>query len=365
MAFPALRHGEGTGTPSLRRPGGSSSWLRARLPGVRAWLRGGGTIRALGFSGALVPVLMLAAVLVTLIIKAIPAVRYSGLHFVTGTTWNFGAQYGTPVKSDGLTHMPDEQFGALPEILGTLASSAIALIVAIPVSVGAALMVVEWLPRRLASIVGAFLELLAGVPSVLVGLWGALTLGPIVAKHVSPLIAHSLGGVPGLGWLGGDTGNGQGLLTSGLVLAVMVIPIIASTSRDLIRGVPILPREGAVALGMSDFETARKVTLPWVGAGIVGAVVLGLGRALGETIAVAMVCGVALGSLPTNLYGAMITIAANIVQNLSTAITDPMDISAFAYLALILMVITLLTNVVASLLVRRVSGTALPVGRGL
>jgi phosphate transport system permease protein len=107
------------------------------------------------------------------------------------------------------------------------------------------------------------------------------------------------------------------------------------------------------------------VTLPWVASGIVGAIVLGLGRALGETIAVAMVCGVALGSLPTNLYGAMITIAANIVQNLETAITDPMDVSAFAELALALMVITLLTNVVATLLVRRVSGTALPVGRGL
>jgi phosphate transport system permease protein len=149
------------------------------------------------------------------------------------------------------------------------------------------------------------------------------------------------------------------------VLAVMVIPIIASTARDLIRGVPILPREGAVALGLSDFECARKVTLRWVGPGILGAVVLGLGRALGETIAVAMVCGVALGALPTNLYAAMITIAANIVQNLETAITDPMDLSAFAYLALVLLVITLITNVIAALLIRRVSGTALPVGRGL
>jgi phosphate transport system permease protein len=358
MAVSARRHGGGAGVSSLRRAGGFTGWFRR-------WLRGGGPIRWVGLGGAVVPALMLAGVLVTLIIKAIPAVEYSGLHFVTGTKWNFGAQYGTPVKSDGLTHLPGEEFGALPEILGTLATSAIALIIAIPVSVGAALLIVERLPRRLAGVVGGFLELLAGVPSVLVGLWGALTLGPIVSKHISPLIAGSLGHVPGLHFLGGDVGSGEGLFTSGLVLAVMVIPIIASTSRDLIRGVPLLPREGAVALGMSDFEAARKVTLPWVGAGIVGAVVLGLGRALGETIAVAMVCGVALGSLPTNLYAAMITIAANIVQNLSTAITDPMDISAFAYLALVLMVITLATNVVARLLVRRVSGTALPVGRGL
>ena len=319
----------------------------------------------LGLGGAVVPGLVLIGLLIELVIKAIPAIGYSGLHFLTSSTWSFGSQYATPVTTNGLTHMQGEEFGALPQILGTLATSAIALIVAIPVSLGAALLIAE-LPGRVAGIVGAFLELLAGVPSVLVGLWGALTLGPIVAAHVSPLIADTVGRIPGLtGVFGQSTGSGQGLFTSGLLLAVMVIPIIASTSRDLIRGVPALTREGAVALGMSDLECARKVTLPWIASGIVGAVVLGLGRALGETIAVAMVCGVALGTLPTNLYGAMITIAANIVQNLDTAITDPMDISAFAELALALMVITLLTNVVATLLVRRVSGTAIPVGRGL
>ena len=314
----------------------------------------------------MVPGLVLIGLLAELTFKAIPAIQYSGLHFLTSSTWRFGSQYATPVTTNGLTHMQGEEFGALPQILGTLATAAIALIIAVPISVGAALLVVERLPRRLAGIVGVFLELLAGVPSVLIGLWGALTLGPIIAKYVSPLIAHTLGRIPGLtGFFGCSTGGGQGLFTSGLLLAVMVIPIVASTSRDLIRGVPVLPREGAVALGMSDFECARKVTLPWVATGIYGAVVLGLGRALCETIAVAMVCGVALGSLPTNLYAAMSTIAANIVQNLDTAITDPMDTSAFAELALVLMAITLLTNVAATFLVRRVSGTTLPVGRGL
>jgi phosphate transport system permease protein len=329
------------------------------------WLRGGGPIRAVGLAGAVVPGLVLIALLAELIIKAIPSIGYSGLHFLTSSTWSFGSQYAAPVTTNGLTHMQGEEFGALPQLLGTLATSAIALIIAVPVSLGAALLIAE-LPRRLADVVGGFLELLAGVPSVLIGLWGALTLGPIVAAHVSPLIADTLGRIPGLtGFFGQSTGNGQGLFISGLVLAVMVIPIIASTARDLIRGVPVLTREGAVALGMSDFECVRKVTLPWIASGIAGAVVLGLGRALGETIAVAMVCGVALGSLPTNLYAAMVTIAANIVQNLETAITDPMDVSAFAELALALMVITLLTNLAATLLVRRVSGTTLPVGRGL
>jgi phosphate transport system permease protein len=352
---PTARPDGGAGTPPLRRVGAT----------LRASMRNGDVIRWLGRGGAVVPLLMLLFVLVTLAIKAIPAIRFSGLGFFTGSKWNFGAQYGTPVKSDGVTHLPGEMFGALPEILGTLATSAIALIIAVPVSIGAALAIVERLPRRAASVVGGFLELLAGIPSVIIGLWGALTFGPFIAHHIAPLIANNVPDWPGLGFLRGDVGSGEGLLTSGLILAVMVIPIIAATTRDLIRGVPILPREGAIALGMSDAECARRVTLPWVGAGIVGAMVLGLGRALGETIAVAMVCGVALGALPTNLYAAMITIAANIVQFLDTAILDKMDISAFAELGLILMVITLATNVLARLLVRRVSGTALPVGRGL
>jgi phosphate transport system permease protein len=352
---PAAEPAGGAGTPPLRRPGGA----------LRSWVRNGDLIRWLGRGGAVVPVLMLGFVLLTLIIKAIPAIRFSGLGFFTGSKWDFGDEYGKPVTSYGISHLPDEHFGALPEILGTLATSAIALIIAVPVSIGAALAIVERLPRRLASLVGGFLELLAGIPSVIIGLWGALTFGPFIAHHVAPLIASNVPHWPGLGFLRGDTGSGEGLLTSGLVLAVMVIPIIAATTRDLIRGVPLLPREGAIALGMSDAECARRVTLPWVGAGIVGAVVLGLGRALGETIAVAMVCGVALGTLPTNLYAAMITIAANIVQFLDTAITDKMDISAFAELGLMLMVITLAANVIARLLVRRVSGTALPVGRGL
>jgi phosphate transport system permease protein len=345
----------GAGTPPLRRLGAA---LRERV-------RNGELIRWLGGLGAIVPVTMLLLVLATLIIKAIPAIRFSGGDFFTGTKWNFGSQYGTPVTSDGVTHLPGEEFGALPDILGTLATSAIALIIAVPVSIGAALAIVERLPRRIANVIGMFLELLAGVPSVIIGLWGALTFGPIIAHDVAPIISDNVPHWSWLGFLRGDTGNGQGLLTSGLILAIMVIPIIASTTRDLVRGVPLLPREGAIALGMSDAQCARKVTLPWVGSGIVGAVVLGLGRALGETIAVAMVCGVALGSLPTNLYAAMITIAANIVEFLDTAITDKMDISAFAELGLVLMVITLAANVIARMLVRRVSGTALPVGRGL
>jgi phosphate transport system permease protein len=306
-------------------------------------------------------------VLATLSIEGTGAIKLNGLHFFTGTGWNPGNTYGDTVVTHGVAHPIGASYGALPLIVGTLASSAIALVVAVPISVGAAFAIVERLPRHLVSIVGTVLELLAGIPSVVVGLWGAMTFGPFIAHHVAPVIARNAPDVPVLDYFRGNTGNGEGMLVSGLVLAVMIIPIIASTCRDLIRGVPSLPREGATALGMSDWECARRVTLPWVSGGIIGAVVLGLGRALGETIAVAMVSGAELGAMPNNIYSTMTTIAATVVSQLDSALTDSTNfaVKTLAEASLVLMVITLLTNVAARALVRRASGTALPVGRGV
>lgn len=359
---PSVQSPGGTGTGPL--PQGGAHRITAA---ARSALRDGRLIAWVGGGISALPVLALALVLVALIIEALPAIRYNGLHFLTGSGWNVGSDYGTPVTTGGVLHPPGAAYGAWPLILGTLATSAIALIIAVPVSIGAALVLVERLPRRLSWLVGLFLELLAGIPSVIIGLWGALTFGPWIAKHISPWISSNAPNVPVLSYLKGNPGYGEGLLTSGLVLAIMVIPIVAATTRDLIRQVPALPREGAVALGMSDFDTARKVTLPWVGAGIVGAVVLGLGRALGETMAVAMVCGVALASVPSNLYDTMTTISATIVTQLDSSFTDGtgLETRALAEAGLVLMVITLIINVLARMLVRRVSGTALPVGRGL
>jgi len=335
---------------------------------LRARIRNGDVIRWLGRGGAILPVLSLGFILVVLLVEAIPAIKYNGWGFFTKSVWNEGTGYNaTVVTTNGVKHLSGAQYGALPEVVGTLATSAIALVIAVPLSVGAALAIVERLPRQLASAVGMFLELLAGIPSVVIGLWGAVTFGPFIAHHVAPFISDHVPDVPVLRYFKGTVGNGQGMLVSGLVLAIMVIPIVAATSRDLIRQVPVLPREGAIALGMSDSQTARRVTLPWVGSGIVGAVVLGLGRALGETMAVAMTCGVALGAVPGNIYTTMTTIAATIVTYLDTAFLDGTGfaVRTIAELALVLMLITLITNVAARLLVRRVSGTALPVGRGL
>jgi len=352
----------GAGSP-LPRPVGAAR-VRAALS---AAVRRGVILRWLGGTGAVIPVLALAFILVVLLIQAIPAIQVNGLDFFTKSVWNPGSFNSTIVSTDGVKHLSGIQFGVLPEIVGTLATSAIALIVGVPISIGAALFIVERLHRRLAAGVGIFLELLAGIPSVVVGLWGALTFGPIIARDITPVIARNMPDVPVLDFFRGATGSGAGMLTSGLVLAIMIIPIVAATARDLIRQVPILPREGAIALGMSDAQTARKVTLPWVSSGIIGAVVLGLGRALGETMAVAMCCGVTLNAVASNLYGTMTTIAATIVTQLDGALGDGtgFNVRAIAELALVLMVITLAVNVAARLLVRKVSGTALPVGRGV
>lgn len=324
-------------------------------------------LRAAGLLAALVPLAALLFVLLTLIGQALPAIGFNGLHFFYRSGWRLGNSYGTPTTAGGVAHFPGTYYGAWPLIAGTLESSLIALVVGVPVAVGAALAVTERLPRRLASGIGFFLELLAGVPSVVIGLWGALTLGPVIAHDIAPVIAGNVPDVPVLNVLRGSTGNGEGLLTSGLILALMIIPIVAATTRDLLRQVPILPREGAQALGLSDWEVTRHVTLPWISSGIVGAVVLGLGRALGETMAVAMVSGVSLEATAHNLYGAMTTISATIVSQLDSALTDATGfaVRTLAEAGLVLMLITLAVNVAARLLVRRVAGIALPVGRGV
>jgi phosphate transport system permease protein len=314
-----------------------------------------------------VPLVALLLILGALVWKALPAIRYNGLGFFTGSQWSVGNLYAPLVTTNGVTHPPDASYGALPLIVGTVLSAAIAVTLAVPVAVGTALIVVEKLPGRLSSGVGFLLEVLAGIPSVVYGLWGFVVLGPFLSHHLAPIWADHMPDVPVLRFFRSPTGGGQGLFTAGVVLAIMIVPIVAATTRDLIRQVPRASVEGAVALGMTDSEALGTVTMPWIRSGVIGATVLGLGRALGETIAVAMVCGSLLGAYPHSLYSSFNTIAAAIVNQLDGALTDASGfaVATLAELALVLLVITLVVNVAARMLVRRVATTALPVGRGI
>jgi phosphate transport system permease protein len=202
---------------------------------------------------------------------------------------------------------------------------------------------------------------------VVIGLWGLFTLGPILAEHVYPVIARNMPDVPVLDFFRGPVGNsGEGLLTAGIVLAFMIIPIVASTTRDLFLQVPPLPKEGGEALGMTDWEVAARITMPWVRGGIIGAAVLGLGRALGETIAVAILTGSILGHLAPNIYGPMSTIAATIVTQLDGAATDGTGFTTatLAELALLLAFMSVAVNLIAQLIIKRSARFAAPVGRG-
>jgi phosphate transport system permease protein len=314
-----------------------------------------------------VPLLALVLILGVLAWKAWPAIRFNGFRFFTRTQWNVGNTYAPIVTTNGVRHPPEASYGALPFIVGTVVSSAIAMVLAVPVAIGTALIVVEKLPPRWSSAVGFCLEVLAGVPSVVFGLWGFFTLGPFLAHDVAPLWADHIPDVPVLRFFRSPTGGGEGLFTAGVVLAIMIVPIVAATTRDLLRQVPRATVEGALALGMTDSEALGAVTMPWIRSGVIGASVLGLGRALGETIAVLMVCGSLTGAEVHSFYGAFNTIAAAIVSQLDGAQTDAsgLALGTLAELGLVLLVITVVVNVGARMMVRRVATTALPVGRGI
>jgi phosphate transport system permease protein len=333
-----------------------SDFFRAREEGL--W-RGAAQI------AAILPFAALIGAVIVLGFKAWPAVQVNGWGFLTKSTWAPGSTYGSTVVTHGVSHPLGSSYGAWPLILGTIQTSIIAVLIALPVSVGAAFAITERLPAPIARVLGFAVELLAGVPSVVFGLWGVLTLGPFLAHHVFPHIANVMPNVPVFNYFSAPTGHGQGLLTGGIVLAIMIVPIITATTRDLLRQVPSLPKEGAHSLGMTEWEVARRVTLPWVRSGIIGATVLGLGRAIGETIAIAMVTG-SIIQVAHNVYSPMTTIAATIVSNLDSAETDATGfaVSTLAEAALILAVISVAVNIVARMVINRTGRLGAPLGSG-
>ena len=347
------------------RTGGRVAGGRARPVTSSELTTGDRVLRVVSAIAAAVPGGLVGFFAIVMVIAALPAIIFGGGHFFTGTTFTLGNLYATnTVTQNGQVAPHGAVYGALTFIIGTLATSVFALALAVPVSVGGVLMLTEWVPRRLQNALSVFIELLAGIPSVVFGLWGVVVFGPIMAAHVYPALTQIGRVIP---WFRGPVGFGEGLLTASLVLGVMIIPIVASTTRELVRQVPVLAREGAIALGMTRYETVRVVTLPYIRTGVVAASLLGWGRALGETIAVLLVSGNALNLLPHTIFSPTSTIASTIAALLDSALGDftNMGVHALAELGLLLLVISLITNFAGRLVVRRVSAGALPVGRGI
>lgn len=285
----------------------------------------------------------LCLIVAFLLVYAWPAIAVNGWGFVWRDTWNLGNLYADPITRGGVQVLPGAHYGILFLIVGTLLSSLIAMVVAVPVGIGAAIFLAEALPPGLRTWISFFVELLAAIPSVVFGLWGYTMLIPFLGRHVFPGFAAAFGWIP---FLGGPTGSGYGLVTSGLVLSLMIVPLIAATLRDAIASQPMITREASLALGATRFETTWRVVLPAVRTVLVGACVLAAGRALGETMAVLMVSGNALNYLPHNLYAPISTMAAFIVSQLDSALQDPTGnaVRSIAEIALVLFLISVLVN---------------------
>jgi phosphate transport system permease protein len=276
----------------------------------------------------------LCAVVLFLVFYSGQAMIFNGLHFLTGVNWNLGDLYNDPVVVRGMSVPSGAQYGILVFIVGTLLSSGLAILIAVPLSVGAAICLAEAVPSKVRPVLSMLVELIAVVPSVVFGLWGIAVLVPFIGHYLSP------------------TGNGYGLLAASIVLALMITPIIASTLLDALLQVPKENRESAFALGATHFEVVTKAMMPMVRTTLIGGAVLALGRALGETMAVLMVSGGGLNILPTSLFSPISTIASFIVSQLDSAESDPtnMSVRALSEVALVLFLITLAVNAGAKLL---------------
>jgi phosphate transport system permease protein len=218
---------------------------------------------------------LLVAIILSLLVGSMPAIHAFGLGFLTSSDWD-------PVN---------DKFGALIPIIGTLITSGIALLIAIPVSFGIAIFLTELSPRILRRPLGIAVELLAGIPSIIYGMWGLFVFAPLFADHIEPWLNDHIGTLPYIGPLFSGPPMGIGMLTAGIILAIMVIPFIASVMRDVFEVVPTLLKESAYGLGATTWEVMWQVVLPYTKVGVAGGIMLGLGRALGETMAITFVIG--------------------------------------------------------------------------
>lgn len=280
---------------------------------------------------------LLAAILVSLVVGSWPTLTKFGPAFLTEAEWN-------PVT---------EEFGALVPIYGTLVTSIIAMSIAIPVSFGIALFLTELSPNWLRRPLGTAIEMLAAIPSIIYGMWGLFVFAPLFMDHVQPLLIDTLGQIPGFGQLFAGPPMGIGMLTAGIILAVMVIPFITAVMRDVFELVPPLLKESAYGLGATTWEVMWNVVLPYTKVGVIGGIMLGLGRALGETMAVTFVIGNA-HRLSASLMAPGNSIASSLANEFTEAVGD-LYTSALIELGLILFLITSIVLALAKLLLMRLS----------
>ena len=325
----------GSGTPrraSAPRSNPPGSDAQQKAPSRAGDIIFGGLTRA----AAIVTLLLLGGIIVSLIVASMQPIQKFGLSFLWTSEWD----------------PPADKFGALVPIYGTIATSIIALIIAVPVSFGIALFLTELSPAWLRRPLGIAIELLAAIPSIVYGMWGLLIFSPIFAEYFEKPLGHLLGGVPYLGALFSGPPIGIGILCAGVILAIMIIPYIASVMRDVFEVTPVLLKESAYGIGCTTWEVMWKIVLPFTKSGVIGGVMLGLGRALGETMAVPFVIGntnlldnVSLFSPGNSITSALANEFAEAGPGLHT--------SALMELGLILFVITFIVLAISKLMLLR------------
>ena len=298
---------------------------------------GDAAFRQVTRAAAIAVLVILGGIIVSLVLGAWPALRSFGVSFLYEESWN-------PVT---------EKFGAIAPIYGTVVTSIIAMLIAVPVGLFIALFLTELCPMWLRRPVGIAIELLAGIPSIIYGIWGLFVFAPFLQQYVQPFLIAVFGHVPVLSTLFEGPPYGIGILTAGLILAIMVLPFITSISRDVFEAVPPVLKEAAYGLGCTTWEVARYVVLPYARVGVIGGVMLGLGRALGETMAVTFVIGNA-HRISGSILAPGTTISATIANEFTEAVGD-LYTSALIELGLILFVITFIVLAIARLMLMRLN----------
>lgn len=315
---------------SLREPAA----LTARIETVRRAGAGDFRFRMMALGAALAVLFIFAGVIGSLILGSIPSFKAFGFGFITDEAWR-------PTR---------DHFGALASIYGTLVTSLIAMLIALPVGIGIAIFLTDLCPRLLRRPIGIAIELLAGIPSIIYGIWGLFVFAPWFQSHVQQPLVNAIGDNAALSFLFGDAAFGIGIFTAGLILSIMVLPFISAVTRDVLETVPSVLKEASYGLGSTSWEVMWKVCLPFCSTGVVGGGMLALGRALGETMAVTFVIGNAHKIAP--LFAPGTSISATIANEFTEA-TTPIYTASLVELGLLLFVITFIVLACAQLMLLR------------